>query len=129
MTFAIDNAAGTLTTITCSVNQASLQGILNLLEDTALCDTANSYVPDLAGATISLNGWINSTTDGIFGPLVGARTSLTKTVEFYNAQSYYNGEVYPSDVTFSGAAKSLQTFSANLTFDGAVTRTSVTLVA
>ena len=62
---------------------------------------------------------------GIFGPLVGNRTSLTKTVDYYNGIKHYTGEVYPENVAFSGSVNSLVTFSATLRFDGAVTQTSV----
>lgn len=129
MTVAIDDSTGTLTAITDYVNNASLAAALDLLEDTVLSDEERGYAPGLAGATLPLNGWVNSTTEGIFGPLAGNRTSLTKTAEFYNGVKYYNGETWVGDLEFSGQAGQLQTWSATLTFDGAVTRTSVTLVA
>jgi hypothetical protein len=70
---------------------------------------------------------VNTTTDGIFGPLVGNRTSVAKTCQFYNGIKYYRGEFYPTSVRFSGAMQALQVFSAELTLDGAATRTSVGL--
>lgn len=127
MAVKLDNAAGTLTAITCSLNQASIQSAMSVLDDTALCDTSQSVLPDQVSAKVNLNGWINSTTDGIFGPLMGNRTSKTKTAQFYNGLKYYRGEVYPENVQMSGAVKNLQTFSASLVFDGAITRTSVGL--
>ena len=125
LTFKIDNAAGSLTAITGFLNQASIASVMSLLEDTAIGDDEREFIPDVASATIPINGFVNTTTDGIFGPLVGNRTSVTKTVEYYNGESYYTGEVLPTDVQFSGGVGNLITFSANFTFDGAVTRTSV----
>lgn len=122
----VDNASGSLTAITTYINQASIQSTLSLMEDTALGDDERSFLPDLGGATVTINGFINSTTDGIFGPLVGQRTTVTKTVQYGNGVKFYYGEAYPNNVQTSGAVGSLLTFSADFTFDGGVTRTSVT---
>lgn len=126
--FKIDNAGGTLTDISSFVNQVNLQRALNLLEDTSLADANKSVLAGLAGTTVSINGFINTTTEGIFGPLVNAATSVTKTAEFraYTGR-YYNGEVLLSNVQISGSVDNLQTFSADAQFDGAVNRTSVAL--
>jgi len=128
MDFKIDNAAGTLTSIKSYLNQADLDAALDLIEDTSLADTNRSYLFGLTGKTIALSGMVNTTTEGIFGPLINAATSVTKTAEWkaYTAR-YYNGEVLLSSVRYSGSNGSLQTFSANMTFDGAVNRTSVGL--
>lgn len=127
VTFKIDNAATTLTDITSFVNQAQLQRAINLLEDTALSDANKSVLTGLAGTTVSINGFVNTTTDGIFGPLINAATSVTKTAQYgaYSARFYY-GEVLLSNIQYSGSVNNLQTFSADMTFDGAVVRTSVT---
>ena len=117
-----------LTNITAYVNQVDLQRTLDLIEDTAMSDTNRSYLHGLAGTTISLNGMVNTTTDAIFGPLVNAATSVTKTFE-YKAYTnrFYNGEMLLTGIQYSGATNSLQTFSVSATFDGAVNRTSVAL--
>jgi hypothetical protein len=127
MGFKIDGAS-TLIDIKAFLNQVDLARTLDLIEDTAMSDTNRSYLHGLAGTTVTINGMVNTTTDGIFGPLINAATSVTKTVEYksYSAR-YYNGETLVTGVQYSGATGSLQTFSANLTFDGAVNRTSVAL--
>ena len=86
----------------------------------------------LADMSLPLNGWVNSTTEAMFGPLVGNRTSVTKTfgVSFgvpKNSTSdwWYTGEVTPTDVEFSGDPTSLQTWSCTLAQSGAISRTSV----
>ena len=126
--FKIDNAGGTLTDITAYVNSDELAGDLNLMEDTAEADEERSFLPGVAGATISINGFVNSTTEGIFGPLVGNRTTTSKTVEYQHyTGAYHNGEIYPTNVRTSGGSDALRMFSADLTFDGLVNRTSVAL--
>lgn len=124
----IDNAGGTLTSIKAYLNQVDYQRSLDLIEDTAMSDTNKSYLHGIGGTTFSLSGMVNSTTDAIFGPLVAAATSVTKTIEWkaYTAQ-YYNGESFITNVSYSGKTNSLQTFSVSLTIDGAVNRTSVGL--
>ena len=128
MAFKIDNASADLTAITVYVSQVSLARSLALLEDTGLNEQNKSVLQGLAGTTVSLSGMVNTTTDGIFGPLIAAATSVTKTVEYmaYSGR-YYNGEVLLSNIQYSGSPGSLQTFSADATFDGAVNRTSVAL--
>jgi hypothetical protein len=128
VTFKIDNASASITALTAYVNQASLQRAINLLEDTALSDANRSVLTGLAGTTISINGFVNSTTDGIFGPIIATATSVTKTVEYgaYTGR-YYNGEVLLSNIQYSGSVDNLQTFSVDMTFDGAVNRTTVAL--
>jgi hypothetical protein len=128
VTFSIDNASASLTALTSHVNQASLQRAINLLEDTALSDANRSVLTGLAGTTISINGFVNSTTDGIFGPIIATATSVTKTVQYgiYTGR-YYNGEVLLSNIQYSGSVDNLQTFSVDMTFDGAVNRTTAAL--
>lgn len=127
MKFGIDNAAATFTDLTPYVNQDSLQRAINLLDDSALSDANRSVLTGLAGTTISVNGFVNTTTDGIFGPLIATATSVTKTTQYgAYATRFYYGEALVSNVQYSGSTDSLQMFSVDLTFDGAVTRTSVT---
>lgn len=128
MDFKIDNASAALTSIHSYVNQQDLKRALDLIEDTAMGSSERSYIPGLGGNTMSINGMVNTTTDLIFGPLIAAATSITKTVEWKaHASRYYNGEVFVSGVQYSGKTNSLETFSANLTFTGAINRTSVAL--
>lgn len=123
----IDDSTGALTEITCQINSVDLEGTQTTLDDTTICDEEMSLLPGVAGGSLVLNGVVNSTTDGIFGPLIGNRTSLTKTAQFYNGIEYYRGEFLPTSVRFSGTKQELQVWSANLVLDDAVTRTSVGL--
>jgi hypothetical protein len=128
MAFKIDNASASLTAITAYLNEVGLERTLDLIEDTGMTDTNRQYLHGLAGTTFTISGMVNSTTDGIFGPLVNAATSITKTFEYKAyASRFYNGEVLLTSVKYSGSTNNLQTFSASATIDGAVSRTSVAL--
>lgn len=135
MRIKIDNAAGTLADITSYLSSATLRSVQDIIEDTSLADEERSYLFGLAGANIPLAGMVNTTTDAIFGPLVGNRTTVTKTIEYraYPTNStgsvgrFYNGEVLVTAVEYTGSVNTLQTFSAEATFDGVVNRTSAQL--
>jgi len=126
MALHIDNASAALTNISAYVNQQALQRAVNLLEDTGMGLEESTFLPGLGGTKIPINGFVNTTTDAIFGPLISDNTSLTKTVAFqaYSGR-FYKGETWVGSVEYSGTADSLETFSAELTFTGAVTRTSI----
>lgn len=88
----------------------------------------------LADASIPLNGWVNSTTEGIFGPHAVTRSTsnVSKTVAIghgvpKNSTSdwWFSGEFKLNDVEFSGDPASLQTWSCTLAQSGAITRTSI----
>lgn len=133
--FRLDNSTGAIQNITAYLNQASLQRSINLLEDTAFSDSNRSVLTGLAGTTVSINGFVNTTTDGLLGPMIATATSVTRTFEYRTHATnstgtvgrFYNGEVLFSNIQYSGAVDSLQTFSADMTFDGAVNRTTASL--
>lgn len=128
MDFKIDGSGGTLASIKAYLNQTDLNRTLSLIEDTAMGSVEKTFIPGLAGNDVIINGLVNTTTDGIFGPLINAATSVSKTFEWKAyASRFYNGEVFVSDVKYSGKTNSLETFSANLTISGTVNRTSVAL--
>jgi len=80
----------------------------------------------MAGTVITVNGFVNSTTDDIYGPLVSDNTSIAKTIAYrLHSTRFYKGETWVGNVRYSGDRESLQTFSAEHTLTGAVTRTSV----
>jgi len=132
MRIRIDNSAGSLADVTAYLTQASIRGAREILEDTAISDTSRSYLPGIVGSTIPLSGFVNTTTDAIFGKLIGQFTSIAKTVEYRthttnstgNVGRFYFGECFITNVEYSGGTNSIQTFSADATFDGLVTRTS-----
>ena len=128
MGFRIDSSTGILKDLSGDVNSQSIQRSVNLLEDSGMGEEERTFLPGLAGTTLPINGMVNTTTEAIFGPLIADNTSRTKTVEFKShANRFYNGEVYVANYQVSGSPDSLETFSADLTFDGAVNRTTVAL--
>ena len=127
ITFSLDGAAATIVAITSHLNSASLASIQSALEDTALGDGDQTFLHGVAGASFALNGFWNSTTEGIFGPLQGNYTGTTKTFQWYDGIKYKNGESIITDVETSGEVDTVLTFSANAQITGAVNRTSVAL--
>lgn len=134
----IDNSTGNLADITSYLTSAAIRGVQDLIEDTSLNDDERSYLPGKAGATIPLAGMVNTTTKVIFSPRIGDRTSVTKTIEYapYTTGSnstgatgvFYRGEVHLTNIEYSGSVNSLETFSCDATFDGAVTRATQSTV-
>ena len=127
-------AGGSLTDLTAHINSASLSAIQSVLEDTALGDDEKTYVHGLAGATISVNGFYNSTVEGVLGPYIGNRTAVVSVTAQYQAftinstnERVYRGEALISNIQVSGAPDTLETFSADATFTGVITRTSLAL--
>ena len=121
--FKLDNAAGTLTDLTAHVPNAAIRNAIDILDITSVGVSGPEVQHGIANVTIPINFFVNSTTEGIFGPLLN-RTSLEKTAAFYNGIRWYTGEFFPSNVEFSGDAKSLIMGSCDLTIDGTITRTS-----
>ena len=127
LTFRLDGADGALVALTSHLNSASIASIQSVLEDTALGDGEQTFIYGVAGATIPLAGFWNSTTEALFGPLQGNDTSKTKTFEWYDGLKYKNGESLVNNIEVSGAPDTVMTFSANATLSGAMNRTSVAL--
>lgn len=117
----------TLVDIGAYINNQSLQSAIDLFEDTGAGVANKTRTPGLADISVPINGWVNSTTELIFGPCLDG-TAVSKTVEFRSYTGrYFNGECYPSNIQFSGSQNNLQTFSATLNLTGALNRTSVAL--
>jgi len=121
----IDNASGSLTDMTCSFSNATLQFTQGAADITSLCDDQAKAITTVTNASLTLAGFVNSTTDAAFGPLLEVSTSITKTWSFYDGVKYYTGEAWVTDIQFGGQAGQAQTFSATLTVDGAINQTSV----
>jgi hypothetical protein len=123
----IDNATGTLTDISAFVNNQSLSAAITDLDTTGMGATNKTRQNGLSDKSIPLNGFLNSTTEAIFGPILNG-TSVTKTIEFKAAANkFYNGEFLPSQIQFSGSPDTLELWSATLVNSGALNRTSVAL--
>lgn len=127
-TIKLDNAAGSLVDITSYTTSFTLTGAQDLIEDTTMGNEERSYLFGLAGATLQLAGVMNSTTDAIFGPLIGNRTTATKTFQHAATTNIvHRGEVLVTQVQYSGSTNSLQTWSFSATLDDVMIKTSVAL--
>jgi hypothetical protein len=123
----IDSSTGVLTDISAYVNSQTLASAITDLDTTGMGATSKTRQNGLADKSIPLNGFTNSTTEAIFGPLLNG-TSVTKTVEFKAATGkYYNGEFLPTQIQFSGSPDTLEVWSATLVNSGVLNRTSVAL--
>ena len=123
----IDNASATITDISGQVNSLSWDGGQNLLDDTGMSDSRHTVVAGLANASnASLNGWLNSTTEAIIGPLTDG-TSITKTlaISFDSSATWWTGEVWPESVNLSAGVDELQAWSAELRAQNGLSSTSV----
>lgn len=127
--FWIDNASGTLTDISQYVNNNEQSGGTQLLDDTGLGDTIENFTGGIAAGTrLPLNGFLNSTTYAIFGPLLN-QTSVTKTIQVkYFTGKYKYGEAWPTNVQITQAAKAIQVWSCELVAVNGLTTTSVAQV-
>ncbi len=123
----LDDATGSIVDISGDVNSLSWDGGQNLLDDTGMNDTRHTVVAGLANASnAALNGWINSTTQAVFEPLVDG-TSITKTYghTIDDGTTWWTGEVWPEAITISASIDALQTWSAGLRAQNGLTSTSV----
>ena len=124
----IDDSTGSIVDISGDVNSLNWDGGQNLLDDTGMSDTRHTVVAGLANASnAALNGWLNSTTELIFAPLVDG-TSIVKTFgfSFDGSSVWWTGEVWPEAVTISAGIDELQAFSVTLRAQDGLTSTSVT---
>ena len=122
----LDNASNSLTDISTYINQQDLTRTIDMLESEGMGEEERAFLPGLAGTTLSINGQWDSTTDAIFGPLVADNTTNTKTAAFKSYSTrFYKGESWVNNLQLSGGRDTLETFSADLTFTGSMTRTSV----
>lgn len=126
MAIRIDNAAGTLTSISRWTNDFSFDSSFPTLDDTGFADTVGKTVGGIPDAPVgTTNGRLCSTTYDIFFPLQ-AGTSITKTLEIkFFTGKYAIAEVSPTNVSVRGTVKQLGTWSAGWTITGGWTRTSV----
>lgn len=124
-TISVDNATGHLTAVTCSFSSVDLQYTLTTNDVTTLCDDTDKARPSNNAWTMTLAGFVDTTTDAIFGPLMEVSTSITKTVSYYNGVKHYTGEAWPTNIQFGAQVKNIQTLSVTMMGDGALNQTSV----
>lgn len=124
----LDDATGAIATISGSTVNVTVNdaGGTPLLDDTGLGDARHTQIFDIKiQAQGSANGWLNSTTEAIFAPLVNG-TSITKTIGIgLVSGQYLNGEVFIRNVQLNQAVGSIGTWSFDYMAQTTLTRTSV----
>jgi len=105
-------ATSVLVTIGPYVNSVEISGGNSLVDDTGLSDAVRSEARDIGMINVmTMNGFVNSTTEAIFGPCING-TAAAKTVEYkLNSNKFLSGTALIGTVSFSGPI-GLQTFSA-----------------
>lgn len=124
VTVKLDGSQGTLVDISQSVNSIEFSGEQENIEITPLGADERTYMYGLAGATLTMNGWNDSTTNAIFAPLVGNNTTITKTLHYYDSAQWWNGEFFPSEVTLGLEVGQVQTWAVTMQATGSVTNTT-----
>lgn len=112
--FRLDNASGTLTDISGSINSVEVSGGNASVQNTGMGQSRHKEINDIDPIqSITVNGWIDSTTNAIISPLVEG-TSVLKTVEVtLLSGDYFTGEARVGDVSRS-LPIGLQSFSLEL---------------
>lgn len=123
----LDDSTATIAVISGSVTAVTINGGIELLEDTGIGDSNRTRIEGLDNSpTITLTGMLDSTTEAILAPLTNG-TSITKTVGIgLVSGQYLNGEGWPETGDFSVSRGDLTTWTLNLIVDAGLTRTSVT---
>lgn len=121
----LDNASASLTDITSWVTTVTQAGSQTNNSDAGLNTINDTKLPGLHTGTISLAGFINTTTSAIIRPLINSQTSITKTVAFYDGINFSKGEAFPTNAQITGGANTLQTWSLDLEVTGLFNATSV----
>lgn len=124
--FKVDDSAGSIATISGSVNSVTVDGGDNLLDDTGLGDSQHSVISGLGQpTTITVNGWLDSTTEAIFAPIVGG-TSITKTIDIgLVSGQFLSGEAHMTSVSLGASVDAVSTWSCTFQAQSGLTRTSV----
>jgi hypothetical protein len=85
----IDDSTAALVDISGSVNSVSIDGGNASVQDTGIGDGRHTEVNDILPIqTITLSGWLDSTSEAIISPLVPG-TSLVKSVEILQLSGQY----------------------------------------
>ena len=125
MNLSIDNASTAMTAIGLYVNSQSLASAITILESTGMGATSRTKQNGLPNISIPISGFLNSTTEGIFGPIISG-TSVAKKFSIQAATGrHFTGSCFPSNIQFSGTPDTLELFSTTLELTGACTRTAV----
>jgi predicted secreted protein len=127
--FAIDGTAGTLVTISNTLNEISLPREVETAETTAFGQNDKTYITGLADATISLSGMFDATTDALIaGDIANLKSGSVSSLSFEygpagsaSAQPKFTGEALITSYEVSSPVGDVITYSLELQVTGGVT--------
>lgn len=131
--FKIDNAAGTLQTLTAYLDQWSISQTVDTAETTTMGAEAKTYLSGASDATISVSGLYDSTAstgpDVVLAGLVGLETTSSFELGPEGGTSTkikYSGECFLTGYEITVAAGDVSKFTADFQVTGAVTKGTFT---
>lgn len=115
--------------LTGKLNQASIEAIVNAIDTTVLNDTAGKQIPGMAGWSVPIGGFWDSTLDGYLGPDAVSPPATLRTLVVVigpsGAQSTYTWTTNAFITNYKFGADNVTgalTFTATLGVSGAPTR-------
>jgi len=129
--FKIDNAAGTLQTLTAYVDQWSISQSVDTAETTTMGSEVKTYLSGQSDATISISGLYDSTAstgpDVVLNGLVGLEASSTYELGPEGSSTgkvKYTGECFLTGYEITVMAQDVAKFTADFQCTGAITKTT-----
>lgn len=127
--FKVDNAAGTLQTLTAYVDQWSINQAVDVAETTTMGSEVKTYVSGQSDGTVSVSGLYDSTAstgpDVVLQGLIGLETTSTFEVGPEGSTTgkvKYSGECFLTGYEITVMAKDVAKFTADFQVSGAITK-------
>ena len=130
--FALDGTAGTLVSISDTLNEISMPQAIETAETTAFGQNDKTYITGLGDATISLSGMFDATVDTqIAGNIANLKSGSVSSLSFEYGPSgsvvsspKFTGEALITSYDISSPVADVVTYSLELQVTGAVTGTT-----
>lgn len=129
--FKIDNAAGTLQTLTTYVDSVDISHTVDTAETTTMGAEAKTYLSGQSDGTLNVSGKYDSTAstgpDVVLQGLVGLETTSTFEVGPEGSSAgkiKYTGECFLTSYAISAPVGDVVSFSADFQVTGAITKTT-----
>lgn len=127
--FKIDNAAGTLQTLTAYVDQWSISNSVDMAETTTMGSEVKTYLSGQSDGTISVSGLYDSTAstgpDVVLQGLIGLETTSTFELGPEGSaagKTRYTGECFLTGYEITAAKGDAVKFTADFQISGAITK-------
>jgi predicted secreted protein len=128
--FALDGTAGTLVSLSDTLNEISVPREIETAETTAFGNNDKTYISGLTDATVSLSGMFDATVDNLIaGDITNLRSGSVASLTFEYGPSgsastsvKYSGEAIITSYEVSSPVGDVVTYSLELQVTGGVTR-------